>query len=405
MKKITTLVLISALSLSASAALAAFNTGSSTFALPQGWTMGTDRGYGTPSGLNGNPVSTMCVDCHTVNPSGKIVAPTDTAGYTTTNLRAERGSHFVMNKLATGATNAYGTTTPKAGGATGMYNNAADADNKYFPAAMNNMAYASIKVGNRTAFTNAADLSAAVDIICESCHNIVTNGGDQLLVDQYSDNNSDMLCLRCHGNSGSGTTRNTLISNFQAAGNLPAFKGTTTRKRHHVIGGLGGTAGETWTLSTNYTTANGSLMWAPQLGNKVSATWCTTKGATGVTPTVLDTEAVAFRGECTSTGQGTKLAANAKGDILPPADATLSCANCHRPHNAMTRAGAYILRGGADTYAAAQYAGVTGNVTGSFGTDDDKLGIRRQKDVGSYGTGTAIYGEYSALCKSCHQGY
>jgi hypothetical protein len=70
------------------------------------------------------------------------------------------------------------------------------------------------------------------------------------------------------------------------------------------------------------------------------------------------------------------------------------CVSCHRPHNAETTAGAFILRRGtvADGFAAGNAANTADG------------GISRQSDVDTT-YANKIYGEYVPLCKGCHQGY
>lgn len=360
----------------------------------------TDTTYGYPSGVTfeGNPNSAMCVGCHSVNPSQFIgtnmITVNAGSDYTAANLTTMLGTHFVMNVLATGDAAAIGTTALNGGadGGNGMYDQSADSAKtaKYenqgtwattIPAA--GTIYSKY-AGADWANTTTTDGTPG-DMICESCHSLyrnVTRTDGALLVGAYEDNGDSAICTGCHGD-------------MHSNGNLPAFAGTDTRKRHHVL------SGDTL-ASANYAAGN---MWAPALSDKVATGWCGAGAYSTQTPTLIADDDITFRGACNVAGQGTVLVGGTTGDIVgveATGLADITCANCHRPHNAMSGAGAYILRSGDATFAAAaDFGGPTGTNTtaGTIG-----YGIRRQEDVGSY-TSAKIYKEYIPLCQGCHQGY
>lgn len=395
------IIVAGALSVTAGAALAAMGP---TFGLPQGWSITNTRGYGTQAGLNGNPASAMCVECHTVNPSDRILQVSNPAGaglaMDRTNA-AHRGSHFVMNQQA-GAANAPWNITNTKGGFTGGFANTGDAADKYEKLSAWTIGGTS-KYQNKalTALGNTA-AGAGGDMICESCHNIIhntaTNSDNDLLLGTYQDNVDDGICLGCHNQDETLANR----GGFHTKDNLPAFAGTTVRKRHHVL------TGDTLTDAYYGTTGVSSTMWAPSASNRLSTAWCTTPyGAPG---TLIDLDltvgaAIAFREACNVAGQGSRLntAVVALGNIAPTGANAINCSNCHRPHNAMSSSGAFLFRMGENAK-----GDFTGNVgAGKFtGLTNASMyyGLRRQADVDTT-YAAKVYNEYRPLCAGCHYGY
>lgn len=426
-------VLACALALAAAPALAAINPSSP--GLPQNWSMeaGTGyfsangQGYGTQTGLNGNPSSAMCVECHSVNPSPHVLAPAERSSYypfdfTTNQLVDPRGTngqnfwgtHAVMNVLATGATDPWGVTNSGGGFSGGfgtqprdngeyMRKDAWDTDGQTgFGESKYNVGTTALQDDIASNITSWAD----ADMICESCHNILvnvanpnyntTNIVNKLLLAEYDDNTDDTLCVGCHG-AGTGNAGAT-YADFHANDNLANFD-KSARKRHHVL--TGDTLSSTNYDPDNNPATNDSIMWAPSFSDKLDASWCSTPYA-AITPgiTLADGTTVKFRGACNVSGVGTRSSSNTAGDIVNVDANTINCSNCHRPHNAMTQSGAFIFRTGNG----GDYPGQAGTSGTTLNTSDMDYGIRRQSDVGDWTT-TKIYGEYQNLCDGCHQGY
>lgn len=400
MKKIIKTTLSGALILTAGISLAAMST--TNPGLPQNWAITSARGYGAQTGINGNPASAMCVECHSVNPSGKIADIEQNGAITIANTaNANWGSHFVMNAVAGGGTNPWGTT--KTGGAantTGKYERVAqwvDANGGYS------------KYGSTNSLATVAQGSRG-EMICESCHSLTENfpntastADNDLLLAPYQDNVNDAICLGCHVATGTGAGT---YAGFHTGDNLVAFDGTRT-KRHHVL-----TNDVLSVAATHYgTQGTDSLMWAPKASTRLAATWCTTKYSTTPGAYALNvdldagtTPAIAFRGACNVGGQGTRAVAtigvtgagNAAGDIVPVNATTVNCSNCHRPHNAKASAGAMLFRTGAG-------GDFVGKVSGNFSSSvaaDVEYGIRRSSDVGG-----RTFQDYLPLCVGCHLGY
>ncbi|MDF1554081.1 MAG: cytochrome c3 family protein, partial [Deferrisomatales bacterium] len=291
------------------------------------------------------------------------------------------GSHTVMTAL--GSTNSGGGWTGAAAGVRtgGQY--------------MKITAWSTLaqsKYGDPAGYTKdgpAADRATDWDMLCESCHNVLVNAGDQLLVEAYTNASVDTLCVGCHG----GTVGET-YAGFHGNGNLKAFgtsisqatyTGLAGRKRHHVLNAetLDTVAPSPYDPDSDVATSD-SVMWAPsyskELGTGLYATW--TEDATSP---IGEGAVFTFRNLVNVSGVGTLSTAAAAGDI--PTGTELRCTSCHRPHNAITNAGAFILR--------------SGNGAATFPSGVGVTGMERQVD----NTSTAVYGEYTPICAGCHQGY
>lgn len=398
------------LGLTAGVSYAAMGTG---LGLPNAWSLAVAKGYGAKS-VSGNPASAMCVECHTVNPSGRIAVPSNTNGLANTVIgrlaAVSQGSHTVIN-----SDSATALDSNTGGGFPGSYLGALDTG-KYLPKAAwgstGSSKYQADETGVLASTTTAT--AGSVGLICESCHSVRFNYGNNLLLDAYVDNGDSTLCINCHSSSSSPL-------GFHTNDNLTAFSGSaTTPKRHHVM--TDGTNIDQ--LINNATHYNGggtaSWMWAPSASDKLDATWCAggTPGPYGVVaaPTVtvnlVGGTNIAFRDACNVAGQGTWAAADVSkngtatvaGDIATTGN--VNCANCHRPHNAATGSGAFILRTGTGGAYTQQNPASANFAIGSVSADQDYIlyGIRRQADVGNHST-TKIYGEYLPLCNGCHRGY
>lgn len=390
--RLTTVLLAGTLALVAGSATAAINPADP--GLPASWTFLTEaRGYGTPDVVK-NGASSMCVECHSVNPSPHIVVPSDQKTLGIDNTSRFWGSHTVMNALQNAAIVTY---TNSGGGFVGGFGNAPRDGGEYFNNATSTRwesgAESKFAVGDTFTSVAQGETGYAVgtaNLICESCHNIVTNLGANLLLDVYEDNGDDALCLKCHSTSALS------IEGFHGNDNLPAFFGTTARKRHHVL------TGDVFDPALYGTTGNSSVMWAPIFSTPLAEAWCTDRtakpGSADLANVTDDT--VTFRNKCNVGGQGAKATGALTGDILAVDADTITCGNCHRPHNAMSGGGAFILRAGK---AVADGFDFPGKSSATSATSGIGYGIRRQADVGAYTN--KVYGEYVGLCQGCHVGY
>lgn len=399
------ILLAGALAAAAGSAYAAM--GPTQFGLPINWTMTPTVGYGAATGVAGNGASAMCVECHTVSPSDRIL---DVSNRAAGDVRRDNAntlaSHFVMNVgSGIGATNSGGGFLSGFGGIqdNGKYlrGGAWSAGPTYLS-----------KFSNGATLTSAYEgvVSAAnAGMICESCHNIINNvvgANDQgaadndLLLGVYEDNRQDAICRGCHLNDEAAA--NSVFHTTNS--NLPSFSNPPARKRHHVL------TNDT-ILAANYgLTGVSSLMWAPSFSDKLATEWCTQKYLSGINPAPLADGATAtYRGLCNVAGSGTRVLATvaAQGDISPANVNDLNCTNCHRPHNAGTFSGAFILRPGkvVDSTDQTLIAYPAGNTSATHPVGTPKLfQVRRQSDVGDY-AGNKIYQEYRILCAGCHYGY
>jgi hypothetical protein len=376
--------------------------------------MTNTTGYGTQAGLNGNPGSAMCVECHTVNPSDRILQVSQGGtGLTVDTTVANRGTHAVMNQQS-GASNAPWGVTNSGGGFIGGFGNAPRDGGQYYRrgttgtganwASLATSKFQGTAANLNTVLEGGTGFAVATsDLICESCHNLVVNTANSvpdndLLVGYYRDNQDDRLCTGCHAQDETATGR----QGFHTNDELPAFAGTTARKRHHVMTGD--------TLTNTYYGATGvsSTMWAPSASDLLLQAWCASPYSTQTAPTALDLTtgaAILFRNACNVAGQGSRAFGSvaALGDITPTANNAINCSNCHRPHNARSTAGGFILRQG-DT-SKGDFAGNVG--AGKFAGQTNAsiyYGLRRQSDVGDY-QAAKVYQEYRPLCAGCHYGY
>lgn len=388
MKKIIKTTLSGALILTAGIALAGMSA--TNPGLPQNWNITDTVGYGDQNLIDGNPASAMCVECHTVNPSGRIADVEAQANFAI--LRTDNtkwGSHFVMNTASSGGANPFGATDP-----TTFTGGAALRTGKY----EKNNGWTGTTTSKYGATGSLATTAAGTrgEMICESCHSLTENvqnaaNDNDLLLATYQDNTDDTLCLGCHGTSYAG---------FHTGDNLVAFDGART-KRHHVL------TGDVLSIAaTHYGVAGtDSLMWAPKASTRLATEWCTTKYQVLAEAALemnidLDTTSptIAFRNACNVGGQGTRLestigGATVPGDINPVDADTVNCSNCHRPHNAMSSTGAMLFRSGAGS-------DFTGKTTAAFTAGSGVYGLRRSSDVGG-----RTFNDYLPLCAGCHLGY
>ncbi|MHB8765124.1 MAG: hypothetical protein ACYDA8_12435 [Deferrisomatales bacterium] len=392
-------------------ALAAINP--ATPGLPQGWNMTGTQGYGSTAAvqvLPGNPGSAMCVECHSANPSAHISAPSKSNGYTasrTNNL--DWGSHTIMNTLAMTNRTDPRAYTNSGGGFTGGFGTQPRDNGAYMRSGVWSMTGGSGGVSKYNISNDAGGKVISVlgtalpgtigwanaDMVCESCHNVLMNRGNQLFLGDYADNGTDVLCVGCHAAGPAKGSEGTTYEAFHANGNMQNFN-KTRLKRHHVL-----TAD---TLATAYydpdgnAQTNDAIMWAPNFSDRLG----TGTYATFAMDTPLAAGAsIAWRGKNNVSGVGTRSAALGAGDIREVNGTTVTCANCHRPHNARSEAGAFVLRTG---NAAAFPNPSTGANNAASGTKG--YGLRRQADVGDHSAvGSKVYGEYAPLCQGCHIGY
>ncbi len=357
------------------------------------WTTTAERGYGVAE-MTGNPASAMCVECHGVNPSSRIA---EALGGIDPRSAEHRGTHFVMNTLATGSSTPLGTTH-SGGGFPGGYGAQPRDGGEYLKTTAWDAGSAPTDGYSRYGLgtdwgtvdpTNADFRVEDADLICESCHNVLRNVGESLLLAPWAETgggDSDRLCVGCHSAGGGRED----YAGFHANGNIPNFNGSA-RRRHHLLEGDVVTA-EFYDPDGDPGTAD-SVMWAPGFTRLLSARWCDEPFSAEVRPVELSFPLTpTFRGLCNVSGAGTYNGPLPGGEILTGTQ--LRCGSCHRPHNAQTGSGAFVLRSGTGRPLNPEAA------TGS----PDVYGITRQFDVGDRAL-RKVYGEYGELCGGCHQGY
>lgn len=143
------------------------------------WTSNTGRGYPSFANVTGNPGSTMCVECHYANPSRTLDLPTPPNGEPEGNYR---GSHYVINNFAGG--------NPVKVVDTSLEKNTAWGSGGPFSK------YATFPDGSLP--TNNA-VGVRGEMICESCHNLLMNTGDGLLLGDYDTTTGvSTFCGGCH---------------------------------------------------------------------------------------------------------------------------------------------------------------------------------------------------------------
>lgn len=228
--------------------------------------------YTALTGVPNNRSSSMCVDCHTVQPKAggsHFVNPTATVGFTNSGgsgvgalgaiVTRDNGAYFkvtVWNNVTTGSAGV------------SKYGNGATSS----VATVNNIA------GARDAVVVAANAMGAYDIICESCHNVANNqaGGNNLLEVQPGNEWQNTaagvfseICVGCHGfmyttnaaNAGNANYSTTGLNANEVGGGHKSnneahwIKGTMYAQNHHVMTGdnidaTRATAGLLWTDNT-----------------------------------------------------------------------------------------------------------------------------------------------------------
>lgn len=329
--------------------------------------------------------SAFCVECHTRNPSALIPAPSMNSTY---DPSADLGSHAVADVVAetnTGGGFAGGSTVDNTGTAQTMPRIAGEYEKTTTWAPNGQTGYGLSKYGDPTPTHTRDSQTTAGDMICESCHNVLVNNGNQLTLLTYEDDGAsgalvgDAICVGCHtaGETNAADVIGT-YSDFHNNDNLSAFLigNPAGMKRHHVLDGDTLATAE-YDPDTDPDT-NDSLMWAPSYTRELS-------GGLVAAGAAFD-----FGKGVSSSGQGALSTPLAAGDIAT--GTSLQCVSCHRPHNAVTTAGAFILRTGDGT----AFPGAAGAVP--------TTGLERQSDTGSHAT-AKVYGEYRALCNGCHTGY
>jgi cytochrome c553 len=311
--------------------------------------------------------SRSCVECHT-----RIQLSTTTAG-------AMNGTHFVTAGTTTadtrsggGWTDAITGTAPRTGGqyfkTTAWPNPQAGRGSifsKYGRATDNASLIAGTATDNTGAATGAqtAATLAASQIICESCHNVISNvaGGNNLLAPMtsatYTVNVGDTLqtvgwanadeatlCVGCHGfmyttavaagqQPRYNDTRNTTDGTVRRGNNhVHYINGTKYAQNHHVMTGD----------MIDATRAGQGIYWADTLVKDTSAAgWGATGSATNTTFTAGTRGTMPQRATwLTDPGQ---VAANNKTKSTTATQ--LHCITCHAsPHSGDVTTGASILR-------------------------------------------------------------
>lgn len=370
--------------------------------LPQGWTttkytanflVGNTTSTDTTERLSqdNSYASAFCVECHGLNPSALILTPEVGGGVNAAALLAQIGSHTVADAIGdsnTGGGYVGGSLRDRRSGTTVTITQPRTAGQfekllAWGPSAnANNDDKGLSKYGITGTETRNSTVASAGDMICESCHNVLVNAGDQMLLEQFGHDGTagnDKICLGCHGAGASGgDVVNTVASyaNFHDNGNLSPFlmPNTAGQKNHHVMNGdaLDITANGPYNPDAD-TGTNDSIMWAPSFTRELVGT------------TIGAAADFAYRDNVNLSGQGTYDQPLAAGDI-GTGTTMVMCNSCHRPHNAMTKAAAYILKTG------------TG---GDFTVGAGITGIETRHSA----SGDAQYVEYLPLCAGCHQGY
>lgn len=344
-------------------------------------------------GING---SVMCVACHTRNPAKRTA-------YGTTNGKGDAGyagSHFVTANFADTSEGGGYTDNPAAAKARA----ARTATPVYMArSAAANFDWAGAPkygTGSATSIdTNTIDptAGAAAQMICESCHNIVTNiGAAKLLATGFANGGDNAaytvpgttqlhgiaanggttvptLCIGCHGNMSAGVSAEWQLH--------PLYTGSAawTGTHHHR---------NTGTVATDYF-GSGTQTAGHDMGSMDRAyysvalglqMWGAAYGELGTTARVPTYDP--------ATNKKMKLAPTTapQGQIRVGAANQVLCTNCHRGHNAATAGGSTILM---VTTTAAPVLGPTTAATALNG-------------LGTSGRDAHI-NNTNPLCLGCHQ--
>ena len=288
----------------------------------------TDAAFG--AAVVNNQISAMCVDCHTVAPKP-----------------APAGSHYV-NTLAGGETNSGGSGINAAGAIAarddGAYFkitlwDAAGAGGMSWPSKYGN-AYVStvnqLPTGVTSMNATVAAITGGMDLICESCHNIVGNedGGNNLLEvqpgNEWEDTSTAELCVGCHGFMYSNDA--TVLASH--AGDANVGDG---RNANEVSGGNKGNNEYHWVQGTAYPQSHHVMT-----GDNISAAKATAAALW------TDNLIIAYADHATdNTYAGGTLPQRAAWVNLnkPTAAGDLSCTSCHTPaHGFNASPAASILR-------------------------------------------------------------
>lgn len=313
--------------LAESCALAAMGT---KRGLPMSWQPTAARGYGTVNSVDGNPASAMCVECHTANPSATIAYTLPTGDLDKT---MHAGSHFVVNRLD-GKDN---LTAVFAAEYKGNWSSGRPSKYGVLSGAI---------ISTQTAGQDG-------EVICETCHNIIKNKGQSLLLEDFSQTTGDStLCEVCH---------------ISQSGGPP---------NHHPMTGHNVGPDKDQGVEHELDITHMSHLKDPNL----------TSAATG----------------------GIK--------FFPTQTYKMTCVSCHTPHNAATATGARALRRGKSTSSDGLIAGKAVNVALADGNPHlatrkgdivdglplsvpDPTGIHRQSDMDS---GYRLVVNMDPLCNACH---
>jgi len=342
-------------------------------------TMPADGYLTTLAAIDNNRGSAMCVDCHGRNPSRHIT------GAASTRL----GSHIVTKNFAdTGSSGGYPGDGGKAG-TNGRYLHRGT----WSRTAIDNTQASTLgvsKYGRVTAGVVQANYEpaagATVDntyqMICESCHNIVRNTGDNKLLAVAGANwdnvtvNGSFLCIGCHGDMSDGIN------------NEPPYFKASGAQDHHVNAvtqalvtefykGTGASSRTMNIIDNAYYTA--ARMWAVQPGQLSGLT-----RAYGFLPAADP----GIRPAPITVTNGLAVGTNA----------VLHCNSCHRPHNAVSETGALIIQSGNGTFT----FGVLPAPAGTAAADADGV-MRRQRDQGNPRTfSNKLIQDDQGLCNGCH---
>lgn len=350
--------------------------------------MGLDGYANTISPIDNNKGSAMCVDCHGRNPSRHVTGAVNT----------RIGSHWVTKSfLDTGSSGGYPGDGGKAS-TNGRYLHRGPwsrttADNN-ISSTLGLSKYGLISgttvQPNLVPPTATSTVDNTYQIICESCHNIVRNVGDNKLLAVAGanwDNGTTnfyygaVLCVGCHGDMSDGI--NNEAPYFAAAGNP---------QDHHVNDITQG-------LATEFYRGTGA---SNRTMNIIDNAFYTAARMWAVQPGMLSGLARSYA-FTPAQDPGIKAAPiTVTNGLAVGASGTLHCNNCHRPHNAVSSTGSLIIQAGRSgtptdfTFGLLPVPATTGAL------DADGVMVR-QRDKGSPKTfANKLIQDDNGLCAGCH---
>lgn len=343
--------------------------------------MGVDGYTSTITAIDNNKGSAMCVDCHGRNPSRHVTGAANT----------RIGSHWVTKNFAdTGSSGGYPGDGAKAG-TNGRYLHRGPwsrtaADNT-ISSTLGVSRYGRIS-GSTVQANYEPAAAAAVDntyqVICESCHNIIRNTGDNKLLAVAGANWDNIygatLCIGCHGDMSDGIN------------NEPPYFAASGPQDHHVNG-------VTQALSTEFYKGVGA---SNRTMNIIDNAYYTAARMWAVQPGQLSglTRAYAFT---PASDPGIRTAPiTVTNGLAVGASGTLHCNNCHRPHNAVSSTGSLVIQAGRNGTPTDFTFGLLTPPAGTSAADAETVMVR-QRDRGNPHTfANKLVQDDQGLCNGCH---